>query len=83
MASPSAFHLWLRMPGEWTRGEFIARLRPADVGIVGSDAFAVSAPPEAVRIALGTARDRLGLRDALRLVADLLAEAPAMSSLVV
>ncbi|APT59993.1 GntR family transcriptional regulator [Roseomonas gilardii] len=82
-ASSSAFHLWLRMPGEWTRGEFTARLRPADVGIVGSDAFAVSAPPEAVRIALGTARDRPSLRDALQLVADLLAEAPAMSSLLV
>lgn len=82
-ASPCAFHLWLGLPGEWTRGEFIMRLRGAGIGIVGSDAFAVSTPPEAVRVALGAPKDRQGLREALRQVADLLAEAPAMSSMVV
>ncbi|BAI76296.1 HTH-type transcriptional regulator (plasmid) [Azospirillum sp. B510] len=82
-ASPCAFHLWLGLPGEWTRGEFIARLRGTGVGIVGSDAFAVSTPPEAVRVALGVPKDREDLREALRQLADLLAETPAMSSMVV
>lgn len=82
-ASPCAFHLWLRLPDEWTRGEFIMRLRGTGIGIVGSDAFAVSTPPEAVRVALGAPKDRQGVREALRQVADLLAEAPAMSSMVV
>jgi DNA-binding transcriptional MocR family regulator len=82
-ADPSAFHLWLRMPKAWTRGEFIARLGSAGIGIVSSDGFAVSAPPEAVRIGLGAAENRQSLRDALQQVADLLTEAPAMSSLIV
>ncbi|MFC7555360.1 aminotransferase class I/II-fold pyridoxal phosphate-dependent enzyme [Pseudoroseomonas wenyumeiae] len=82
-ADPAAFHLWLRMPEDWTRGEFTARLRLDGIGTVGSDAFAVSAPPEAVRIGLGAARNRQGLRVALQQVADLLAEAPALSSLIV
>jgi DNA-binding transcriptional MocR family regulator len=82
-ADPSAFHLWLRMPQEWTRGEFIARLRPANIGIVGSDGFAVSTPPEAVRIGLGAAHDRQSLYEALQQVADLLGEAPATSSFIV
>jgi DNA-binding transcriptional MocR family regulator len=83
VADPSAFHLWLRMPEEWTRGEFIARLRPAEIGVVGSDGFAVSTPPEAVRVGLGAAQDRQSLRQALQQMADLLSEAPAMSSLIV
>ncbi|MBC9176522.1 aminotransferase-like domain-containing protein [Pseudoroseomonas ludipueritiae] len=82
-ADPRAFHLWLRMPGEWSRGEFIARLHPAGIGIVASDGFAVSNPPEAVRIGLGAAEDRQSLRAALRRMADLLSEAPAMSSMIV
>ncbi|AWB07930.1 GntR family transcriptional regulator (plasmid) [Azospirillum humicireducens] len=83
MGSPCAFHLWLRLPGEWTRGEFIMRLRETEIGIVGSDAFAVSTPPEAVRVALGAPKDRQDLQEALRHVAELLAGTPAMSSMVV
>ncbi|KAA0575169.1 hypothetical protein FZ983_26290 [Azospirillum sp. B21] len=59
------------------------RLRGTGIGIVGSDAFAVSTLPEAVGVALGAPKDRQDLREALRQVADLLAEAPAMSSMVV
>ncbi|KAA0676491.1 hypothetical protein DS843_27025 [Roseomonas genomospecies 6] len=68
---------------EWTRGEFIIRLRGTGIGIVGRDAFAVSAPPEAVRAALGAPKGRQGLSEALRRVVDLLAEAPAISTIVV
>lgn len=82
-SDPAAFHLWLRMPPAWTRGELTARIRPAGVGIVASDSFAVSAPPEAVRVGLGAAEDRQEMRLALRQVAELLEESPAMSSLIV
>jgi hypothetical protein len=51
--------------------------------VTADDAFAVSTPLEAVRVALGAPKDRQGLREALRQVADLLAEAPAMSSMIV
>jgi DNA-binding transcriptional MocR family regulator len=82
-ADPSAFHLWLRLPEEWTRSEFAARLRPASIGLVNSDAFAVTAPPEAMRLAVGVPARRDDLREGLRHVADLLAQMPDMSSLVI
>ena len=47
------FHLWLKLPAQWSRGEFSARLRSAGIGVVPSDAFALSAPPEGVRLGLG------------------------------
>lgn len=78
-----ALHLWLGLSGEWTRGEFIIRLRGTGIGIVGGDAFAVSTPPEAVRVAPGVPKDRQGLREALLQVAGLPTEAPAMSSMIV
>ncbi|MCM8735817.1 hypothetical protein M5E06_16875 [Azospirillum sp. A1-3] len=55
----------------------------ADTTVTADDAFAVSMPLKAVRVALGGPKDRQGLREALRQVADLLAEAPAMSSMIV
>ncbi|MBO1074544.1 aminotransferase-like domain-containing protein [Roseomonas marmotae] len=82
-ADPSAFHLWLRLPEEWTRGELMARLGPAGIGAVGSETFAVSAPPEALRLALGAPDGHGALRAGLGELADLLAEPPAMSSLIV
>ncbi|MCX5495845.1 PLP-dependent aminotransferase family protein [Kaistia dalseonensis] len=83
IADPEGFHVWLRLPEPWTRGEFIARLRSAGIGVVGSDAFALTAPPEAVRLGLGVAASRESLRQSLRIVADLLDEPPALSSMVV
>jgi DNA-binding transcriptional MocR family regulator len=82
-ADPEGFHLWLRLPPSWTRGELAARLRTAGIGVVASDAFALLAPPEAVRLALGAADGHDTLRHGLEIVADLLAQTPAMSSAVV
>jgi len=77
------FHVWLQLPPPWSRGEFGARLRSAGIGVVGSDAFALGTPPEAVRLGLGAAGSREELTQSLHIVADLLDEAPAMSSMVV
>lgn len=77
------FHLWLTLPAPWGRSEFAQRLRAAGIGVVASDAFAVGPPPEAVRLGLGSAASRDALADGLALVADLLAQSPALSSLVV
>lgn len=81
------FHLWLKLPPGWSRGELLARWQGAgnpgrEIGLVGSDAFALEAPPEAVRLGLG-APEREALRRGLETLADLLARPPAMSSLVV
>lgn len=83
VTAQNAFHAWLPLTDSWTRGEFAARLRSAGVGVVPSDAFALSQPPEAVRLGLGAApgRDRLTL--SLETIADLMGQSPAMSSMVV
>ncbi|TWB29774.1 aminotransferase-like domain-containing protein [Nitrospirillum bahiense] len=82
-ADPEGFHLWLRLSPPWTRGEFAARLRTVGIGVVASDAFALGTPPEAVRLGLGASASRDDLAQSLRIVADLLGQPPAMSSLVV
>lgn len=82
-AHPEGFHLWLPVGAKWTRGEFAARLRHAGVGVVASDAFAVSAPPEAVRVSLGAAPTRRDVVRGLEAIAELLHQTPAMSSFVV
>lgn len=83
LSDPECFHLWLTLPAPWTRGEFAARLRASGVGVVTSDAFALGAPPEAVRIGLGASENRQALRKSLSVLADLLAQTPAEASTVV
>ncbi|MDX1150651.1 aminotransferase class I/II-fold pyridoxal phosphate-dependent enzyme [Sinorhizobium medicae] len=77
------FHLWLKLPSGWNRGEFTAQLRAAGIGVVASDAFAISDPPEAVRLGLGAARTRDDLRESLDVIAGLLARSPAAHNLIV
>ncbi|MDE1996605.1 MAG: PLP-dependent aminotransferase family protein [Rhizobiaceae bacterium] len=82
-ADPEGFHLWLRLTSAWTRSEFMARLRSAGIGVVASDAFALGPAPEAVRLGLGAAEDHEHLRQSLGIMADLLAETPAASTMVI
>lgn len=84
-ASPDAFHLWLRLPTPWTRADLVLRLRGGGVSVVPADAFTPSgtAPPEAVRLGLGVPATRDELRDAVHLLADLLAFPPDPSALIV
>lgn len=77
------FHVWLELPSGWPRAEFVSRLRGAGVGAVSSDAFAISSPPEAVRLGLGVPDSSRELSDALQGVAMLLAESPAVLRVVV
>ncbi|WEX76247.1 PLP-dependent aminotransferase family protein [Sinorhizobium numidicum] len=83
LADREGFHLWLKLPLEWARGEFTARLWTAGIAVVASDAFALSAPPEAVRLGLGAAETRTELQRSLRVIADLLAQSPAALNLVI
>lgn len=77
------FHAWLELPGGWPRAEFVARLRSAGIGAVGSDAFAISAPPDAVRLGLGVPDSHEALAQALHAVAALVAESPSALRIVV
>lgn len=81
--SEGGFHLWLRLPEPWTSGEFVGGLRQAGIGVVGHEAFNVGPSPEAVRIALGVSQTREQLEQGLRMVSDLLGQAPTMSFSVV
>lgn len=83
LADPEGFHIWLRLPAPWTRGDFALRLRAAGIGVVASDAFSLTAPPESVRLGLGAPAGHDELRQGLRVVADLLAQPPAISTMVV
>lgn len=81
---PQAFHLWLKLPSPWTRIDFLTHLRNSGLGIVTSDAFAVTNPaPEAVRICIGGPVDRGQLRQALTVLAQTLAQTPAMISAII
>lgn len=83
VTDPSAFHVWLRLPQPWTRGEFSGRLQAAGIAVVPSDAFSLCPPPEAVRLGLGAPATQEELRRSLLIIADLLGQSPAASSLVV
>ncbi|EPE94283.1 PLP-dependent aminotransferase family protein [Rhizobium grahamii] len=80
-SSPGGFHVWLKVPEPWTRGELVSSLR--SIGVVTSDAFAIDSAPEAIRLALGAPVNLEELTRALRILADLLAQQPAISTMVV
>jgi DNA-binding transcriptional MocR family regulator len=88
-AHPEGLHLWLRLPPHWDRRDFVAHLRrQGGLAVVPSDAFAIGPAgplPDAVRVSLGAASDRDGLRGALRLIAAALRqqEAPVSFSDIV
>ena len=82
-ADPEGFHAWLTLPQPWTRAEFSALLRSQGIGVVGSEAFALASPPEAVRLGLGAPTTRDELSRSLRIVADLLGQSPATVAMVV
>jgi DNA-binding transcriptional MocR family regulator len=82
-ANPDGFHLWLDLQRPWTRGEFVAQLRAAGIGVVASDAFALADPPDSVRLGLGAPSTRDDLERSLQIVADLLEQSPARSTMVV
>jgi DNA-binding transcriptional MocR family regulator len=72
-ANREGFHVWMALPEPWQRAAFASRMRASDIGIVVSDAFAVTQPPtEAVRISLGGVLSRAEIRTALDFVAHLL-----------
>jgi DNA-binding transcriptional MocR family regulator len=74
-AKPNGHHLWLSLPPQWNRAEFLSRVLRQGLAVVGDDVFAVglahSASP-AVRVSLGAARNRAELAQALQCLADTL-----------
>ena len=70
---PEGLHVWLTLPAQWHRTDFIAHVRQRGLALVASDSFAVAeSPPNAVRICLGVAETRESVRAALLALADAL-----------
>ncbi|WP_407117863.1 PLP-dependent aminotransferase family protein [Bradyrhizobium sp. LMG 9283] len=73
LAKPAAHHLWLRLPEG--RRDVAAHLLRNGLAIVAGDAFTVDGtPPHAARVALGAARNRAELTEALRILIGALHE---------
>ncbi len=80
-ANPIGFHLWLKLPEQWSRSAFLGHMRSRTIGVVASDAFTVSGvAPEAVRVCLGGPADLDGIRAGLEDVAHALMEHPMLAS---
>ena len=84
VTKPEAFHLWLRLPETWSRGEFTAHLRTRGIAAVASDAFATTPEtPDALRICLGAAAGREETRQVLEIIADALDQLPSSAGVII
>lgn len=66
------FHAWIPLPHHWSRSAFIGQLRRSGILVTESDSFAVTTPPEAVRLCLGGVTNDDSLRQALDRIDELL-----------
>lgn len=83
-SDPDAFHLWLSLPEDWTRADFLGQLRARRLLVAAADAFAVGeTAPQALRLCLGALADGAETRRVLAQVADLLDQPPTMALSVV
>ena len=74
---PEAFHVWIRLPGEWRAAAFAAQMKSTGIGVVASDAFAVTKDaPDAVRVCVGGIATRDEILHALQTIRDTLSSAP-------
>ena len=72
-AHPHGHHIWLSLPRNWARDEFVTHVQRRGLAIVGAEAFRVSGDaPSAIRVALGAAASRHELSSALSLLAEAL-----------
>jgi DNA-binding transcriptional MocR family regulator len=72
-AHPNGHHVWITLPGHWSRPEFAAHVQRQGLAVVTSEAFSIGdAPPHAIRVALGAARSRADLVRALDILASAL-----------
>ncbi len=80
-AESCGFHVWLKLPPQWSCSAFVGHTRATGIGIVSSHPFTVEGPPpEAVRICLGGPSHRATVRSALEFIAHSLEEEPALAS---
>ena len=81
-AHPNGHHVWMPLPQEWSRTDFVAQLSRRGLSVVASDVFAIGPPPQAIRLGLGAARTREDLASALTLLAATLRQSGGSSAVV-
>jgi DNA-binding transcriptional MocR family regulator len=82
MAHPNGHHVWMPLPEGWDRMDFVAQLLRRGLGVVASDAFAIDAAPQAIRLGLGAARTSEDLASALYLLTAMLRQSGGTSTIV-
>jgi DNA-binding transcriptional MocR family regulator len=74
----AGIHVWLTLPSYWTSAELTETAHAEGLAITPSDVFHTGAlPPNAIRLSLGSIRERNRLAAALRKLSHLLARKPA------
>jgi len=82
-ARPNGHHIWLSLPRQWNRADFLSDVLRHGLAVVGGDAFAVDGTPtQGVRVSLGAARNRAELAQALQLLAATLRLPPVEIQIV-
>jgi DNA-binding transcriptional MocR family regulator len=82
-AHPEGHHLWLTLPERWRRADLTHYARLSGLALVPSEAFAVGAAADAIRVSLGAAQNQAMLERGLNLLATVLSHGPsALSSIV-
>ncbi|RFB81587.1 PLP-dependent aminotransferase family protein [Methylovirgula sp. 4M-Z18] len=82
-AHPQGHHLWLHLSPDWQTKDFGQAARQAGLSVVTSGAFAVGAPPNALRISLGASASQPALEQGLKLLAHVLAGAMQLPPAIV
>jgi DNA-binding transcriptional MocR family regulator len=76
--SAGGIHIWLTLPDYWSAGQLVQAAHAEGLAVTASGAFDDSArPPNAIRISLGSIRERARLAGALRKLSHLLGRKPA------
>ncbi len=75
---PAAPFAWLKLPGSWRAGDFLAATQMHDVAVAGAENFAVgrSNAPHDIRISVGVNPRHGDFRSGLESLAGLLAKSP-------
>jgi len=75
---PSSSFVWVPLPEPWRCTDFVAEARQAGVGVTSAEAFIVgrAQAPHAVRICIGTPRDRKDVEQGLALLAEMIERKP-------
>ncbi len=77
-------HVWLELPAYWNCAQLARAADSAGIAVTPADAFATGdASPNAVRISLGSIKDRARLQAGLQRLSQLLAQRPDASGVAV